>query len=193
MGTRLVIETSGDEVNMHLALTSIEAMRCGLSILTKKSPLSTNKRSCYNSSEVIDVKIDLDEHTTNLIREHMHLTIIVEMCRKELESLKESRVFMKDFNIRIYKMWGRFYSDQLKKVKNELRKLSIATWIEDQGDIVYVHVTKRGVKERFGVKRRIINEEIEKMFTKMEKYLDKYEGPEYKPEPFRPPGEFVPK
>lgn len=133
--------------------------------------------------------IDLDEKATNLIREHMHITLLLPKLVESMNELNESRqISLKDAAIMITKALGRYYRERLQDVKKELRTLGISTWIEDQGDMIYINVATRGAKERFGVKRKMADEEIQAM---MEGFADKLERnppefPPYKVEMERP-------
>jgi hypothetical protein len=84
--------------------------------------------------------IDLDEHTTNLIREHMHITLLLPKLVESIQELYESRhITLKDAAIMFNKALGRYYRTRLQDVKKEMRTLGISTWIEDQVDMIYIN------------------------------------------------------
>lgn len=118
--------------------------------------------------------MELDEQTTNLIREYVYVNVFIEGLKNEaLPELQDSRVALRDMLIKMTKMTGREFRDRLKSIGLELRKMGIALWIEDKGDVLYAHVNQRGSKEVFGIKRSIVDDEIEKMFQAYMKEKDK--------------------
>lgn len=132
--------------------------------------------------------MEFDEHTTELLRSHLHYTYIINKLVDELKELKDRPVEMKWMLESNLKMFGSMFKDRLRGVKDELRKLGIATWIEDKGDMVIVWVTKRGDKKRYGVKRRVLYEDIEALMDKVAHELATMpkDFPPYKPELERP-------
>lgn len=133
--------------------------------------------------------MELDEQTTNLIREYVYVNVFVEGLKNEaLPFLKEARIALRDWIVMVTKYCGQEYTRRLREIGAELRRDGIALWVEDQGETFYAHVNQRGSKEIFGIKRKVINEEIEKMFNKYMERIEKAISGEYKPQMMRMEG-----
>ncbi|MBB6731874.1 hypothetical protein [Cohnella zeiphila] len=125
--------------------------------------------------------MELDEQTTNLIREYVYVNVFIEGLKNDaLPELKEARVALRDMIVMMIKGMGREFRDRLKEIGLELRKMGIALWIEDKDDVLYAHVNQRGAKEVFGIKRSIVDDEISKMFEAYMKEKDKVIPTSYK-------------
>lgn len=100
----------------------------------------------------------MNEHETNLVREYVHLSLMVNEAKDKLIEYQDARSSLK---VLYSKTIGTVLSDRLKTVQKELRKSGISAWVEDDGgDIVYVNTNHRGVKESGGIKRRILEEDL---------------------------------
>lgn len=101
----------------------------------------------------------MNEHETNLVRTYVHLSLLVNEAKNNLDVFKESRSGV--VQVWMSKTIGGVLADRLWNVQKELRKSGISVWVEDDGgDIVYVNTNHRGEKARGGIKRRILDEDL---------------------------------
>lgn len=104
----------------------------------------------------------MNETEVSLIREYVQIHYLIKEAVVEIEALKTSRISLRNMLIVGTKLLGTRMKNQLSGIQKELRSLGIHVWIEDDGgEIVFVCTAKNGVKERNGIKRRVLREDME--------------------------------
>lgn len=111
--------------------------------------------------------MNLTEEQTNLVREHMHLSILIDIMKEALNSLTDSKLYLKGLHQNMTRECGKYLSGRLGDVKETLRKDGLWTWHQVDGDMVNVTVAQRGAKEHFKLKLDIVQENNDKMFNEL--------------------------
>lgn len=105
----------------------------------------------------------MNEHETNLIREYVIISYLIKETINELEHLKTARIALKGLLVVAAKASGSRLRDKLRDVQKDLRNCGIHVFIEDDGtEVIYVGTLKNRVKGRFGIKRGVLREDMEK-------------------------------
>ncbi|MFC5704404.1 hypothetical protein ACFPVX_24200 [Cohnella faecalis] len=106
------------------------------------------------------------------IRKFVHLTCLIKVAINTINDLSESRISFKSMPISITKLFGKRIRNDLKELQKEMRANVVHAWLEDNGeDVVYVHTSIKGVNGRHGIKRKILNEDLQ---DKIEDYANQF-------------------
>lgn len=105
----------------------------------------------------------MNETEINLVREYVHIHYLIKEAVAELDELKLSRISLSGLLVSATKSTGAKLKEKLKDVQKELRTAGIFVKIEDDGgEIIFVCTVKNRVEGRYGIKRVILREEMEK-------------------------------
>lgn len=110
----------------------------------------------------------MNEHETELIRDYVHMDYLLKMASRDMEHIKVSHYYMSGFLQTLLRGIGSDIRNKQKEVKRELLNLKIHVWIEDDGgDIIYICTSKNMVKDKFGMKRQVLYEDMEHTLNRM--------------------------
>lgn len=118
----------------------------------------------------------MTEKETELIREYVQLKYLVDVAKA---TLNDYTGLLKH----IAKLAGSVTWQRLKVVEREMRALKVHVWTEDDGgEIIYVGTSINMVKGRYGIKRSILLEDMQKRADMIAESLVEKEHPPYKVE-----------